>query len=350
MEMKSSFTASRRTILKTLAVGAVATPYLLRSSVSLAADPIVMVTWGGSYQDLLQKLVAEPFTQKTGIPVKLVGGPDLAKAKAQIMTGNLEWDIYDNGGPQIFAGEKENLWEPLDTNIVDTSGLAVPATKTAVPFFLYAGGIGYVPERKPKHPNSFAEFWDIKNFPGRRLLRDQPNQIMEAALLADGVSPAEMYPLDIERAFRSLDKIKPHVTRWSLQTPEAISLMQTNEIDFAFTYNGRVATAQQEGLNIQFVTNESIVMTEYFTVLRGSKRREQAMRFLAFALQPEIQTAFSNAYYSIPGRAKALAAVDDKVKNLLPDPKGPRTVVINEAWWTDNYVDLNRRFKEWVSS
>ncbi len=340
----------RRSVLKTIGVSVLAAPYVIRSPEALAAEALVVASWGGTYQELFDKIVAKSFTQKTGIPVKLASGPDNAKAKAQVLTGNLEWDVIDAGGPQIVAGEHDGLWEPLDTNIIDTSDLTIPATTTAVPFLLYAGGIAYMPERTIHPLKTFSDFWDVDKLPGRRGLRAMAHETMEIALLADGVPASEIYPLDVERAFRSLDKIKPSIARWISQTPQTISLLQTNEVDYVFAYQGRVATAQKEGIKIELSTHNSIIPTEYLAVLKGSPRKEQAMRFIAHAMEPAIQAQFASAYYNIPGRASAMQAVDPAVKKILPDPKDPNAVIIDSNWWHKNYADLNRRFKEWLSS
>ena len=34
------------------------------------------------------------------------------------------------------------------------------------------------------------------------------------ALLADGVAPSKLFPLDLDRAFHKLDQIKPNVAVW----------------------------------------------------------------------------------------------------------------------------------------
>ena len=58
------------------------------------------------------------------------------------------------------------------------------------------------------HPRSWREFWDVGKFPGTRTLAGMstgtPN--LEFALLADGVPKEKIYPIDIARAFRPLQK------------------------------------------------------------------------------------------------------------------------------------------------
>lgn len=63
---------------------------------------------------------------------------------------------------------------------------------------------------------SKAAFWDLAKYPGRRGLRKVPEVNLEWALEADGVSRDKMYETmaeegAMERAFKSLDKIKADV-------------------------------------------------------------------------------------------------------------------------------------------
>lgn len=72
-----------------------------------------------------------------------------------------------------------------------------------------------------KEPKSWAEFWDIKALPGARTMADMasgaPN--LELALISDGVPMDKVYPIDIDRAFRSMSRIKPAVTKFWAPAP-----------------------------------------------------------------------------------------------------------------------------------
>src|SRR4029079_14217589 len=156
------------------------------------------------------------------------------------------------------------LWEDIDAKIVDRSDLIAPGGKTYIGTYLFAGGIAWDPKRFPdgKHPADFKDFWDAQRFPGRRGLRTRISETLEMALVADGVPPNKLYPLDIERGFKALqrvqparkkmnhvfkalDRVKPLVKKWIETTPETITLLTANEIDFSYTYLSRVLPAQK---------------------------------------------------------------------------------------------------------
>src|SRR6218665_777055 len=91
-----------------------ATP--LRSS---AAAPSVVVSWGGTYSTAVEAALVPPFAKEFGVAVTLADTPDLAKVKAQVMTKNVEWDVFDAVGPMAMTGSKAGYWETLDPALFD---------------------------------------------------------------------------------------------------------------------------------------------------------------------------------------------------------------------------------------
>src|SRR5690554_4904716 len=265
----------RRSVLKAMSLTAVAgvgASAWVRPA--HAADPIVMVSYGGSYADALKEVIADPFTKATGVPVQILNTPDLARVKAQITSGNVEWDIFDASGPLIMAGSAEGYWETIDTNIVPTSTVTAGVGPDRVPNYIYTGGVAWnSDEHSSKQPRNFKEFWDVEQFPGRRAMRNRVSETLEVALLADGVAPKDLYPLDVERGFKALDRIKPHVRVWFEQTPQMVTLIQSKEVDWIYAYPNRIRVAQESGIPLDFSFDQTLNLFNYMSVLKGSKRR-----------------------------------------------------------------------------
>jgi len=325
--------------------GSVLLPGLAR-----AASPLVVTCWGGAYEKGIKEVFADPFSKETGIPVTLVNNADLSKMKVQVDNRNVQWDVFDSIGPQITAGAKQGLWEDVDRAIVDTSDLIAPGGKNYVGTYLYGGGIAWDPKRVPegKRPMTFKDFWDAQKFPGRRGLRTRIPEALEMALVADGVAPDKLYPLDVERGFKALDRIKPHVKKWIETTPETITLLTNNEIDFSFTYLSRVIPAQKAGSSVAMSKVQTINSLEYLAVPKFTKNKEAAMRYVAFCLRPDRQAAFANALYFAPNSRKAQPSVQAEARQYMPDATNPNNVIVNDAWWGDNYDALQKRFTEWM--
>ncbi|ARP79785.1 spermidine/putrescine ABC transporter substrate-binding protein [Bordetella genomosp. 8] len=341
---------SRRSVLK--AGAAMAGMAALGTAMPLRAQArgISVTCWGGSYEAAVRQAFAEPFAKESGIPVTLVNSADLTRMKVQVDSGNVSWDVFDSIGPQIMAGSRQGLWTPIDTGIVDTSKLLQPAGKDYVGSYSYAGGIAYDPKKFPdgKHPETFADFWDLKRYPGRRGLRSRVSENLEMALLADGVPPAQLYPLDVERAFKAMDRIKPAVRKWIETTPETVTLLTSNEIDFSYSYLSRVLPAQRAGSSVAMSMRQTLNSLEYLAVPKGGKNIQNAMRYVAFCLRPERQAAFCELVEFAPNAAGASDMVGAQARARMPDMKSPDAIIINDAWWGENYDKLQRRFTEWL--
>ena len=157
-----------------------------------------------------------------------------------------------------------------------------------------------------------------------------------------------MYPLDVDRAFKSLDRIKSHVAKWMAETPQTISLLQANEVDFVFTYSGRVEAAKKQGLNLAYVYESNIVTPAYMCVAKGTRNRAASMKLVNYFLRPDLQAAFCNVMGYTPVKRAAMRLLTPEVRAQQPNLDDPTTAVTDVEWWADNFAEVNKRFKEWL--
>ena len=168
--------------------------------------------------------------------------------------------------------------------------------------------------------------------------------------MADGVSAKKLYPCDVDRAFRSLDRIKSHVGKWIPETPQTISLVQNNEIDFVFTYSGRVEAAKRQGISMEYVYESNIVTPSYMCVPKGVKNKDAAMKLVSYFMRADLQAAFCNIMGYTPVKRAGMNFLAPEVKARQPDLDHPNTAVTNVDWWAENFSEVNKRFKEWMIS
>jgi putative spermidine/putrescine transport system substrate-binding protein len=342
---------TRRTFMSA-AAAALAAPALVIPGRARAADgPVVFVTWGGVVAKAVKELLAEPFTRETGIPVVIADGPDLAKVKAQIQTGNIEWDILDLPGAMAMSGSKSGFWEPIDTDIVRTGNLLLPnPTSDLVLIDTYAGGVGWNTGRHADgaHPTDIAEYFDVQRFPGTRTLRARISETLEMALVASGVPVDALYPLDVERGFKALDEFKPHVRKWVSETAQMTGLLQSEEVDFSYVFSSRVRAAQAGGIPLAMSMKQCVIGSLYYGVVKGSPRREAAMKFIDFAIQPQQNAALCSATTTVPNVKGANELMDADARQWAPDLGTGQHIVISDAYWADHFETLEARFKEWL--
>lgn len=345
-------TMNRRNFLATagIATAAMLAAPSIRTS-RAATGELVLVTWGGNYRQGMEDGLVKPFMKETGINVTILDTPDMAKVKAQVMTNNVQWDVFDAPGSMGASGAFNGYWEDLPSGLFDESDLLLPSKKSLVPFFTFAGGIAFDPVKFPdgKHPKTFPDYFNADAFPGRRTLRTRAMETLEIALLGDGVAPADLYPLDVDRAFGVLEKIKPHVAKWVEATPQTVTLLQTGEADFSFTYANRIqASNRDQGVKLGFSFDQNLNGVEYLAVLKNAPNKENAFKFLSFAMKPEYQASCMEAKGGAPISRKAYSLLKPESLEWLPKLDAKNNAYINDEWWSTNLEPLERRFKEWL--
>ena len=216
-----------------------------------AEPPVTAFVFGGAWRRAATSAFGEPFTAKTGIPVQYQEPYSFARLRAMHEAKAQQIDVFSAEGSEVILANRANMLTPIDWSIVDQSHLSEEQLRVqnVVGSYTLAMVFCYNKKKWPgnQHPKSWADFWDVEKFPGRRAVRRTPaNWTIDAALKADGVSEHAFYPLDVDRAFRSLDRIKPHVKVWWSDNAQAQQLMEQEEVDLIMMMNGRATEFDQE--------------------------------------------------------------------------------------------------------
>jgi len=351
MARQGNFSVHRRAFLAGSAA-AVAMPFISKIASAQDQKKLIFPTYGGSYQEMVKAAFTDPFTKETGIEVVFSGVPDFARLKAQVTAGNIEWDVFEAGGAWFPAGSKEGLFEPLDPAVIKDTDLLLGQGKDYAPFYHTPYGVAW---NSGKHkadsaPKNCAEFWDVAKFPGNRSMRARADFVLEIALVADGVDPAKLYPLDVDRAFASLEKLKPSVPKWAESTSQLVTLLTTGEVDFDYVTNGRVRATANTPTPLAINLDQTFLSHEYIGVVKGTPRKDIAMKFVAFCLKPDRQAAFTDLIGYLPGNPRALELVSAEGKKWLPDMSNSSHIVQNDDWWAQEFGPTQQRFQEFLLS
>jgi putative spermidine/putrescine transport system substrate-binding protein len=240
----------------------------------------------------------------------------------------------------------------LDLSLINQKDFVEGAVaKYGVGLAYYAFNIAYNTQKWPagKGPNSMKEFWDVQKFPGPRTMKFTAGSCLEAGLLADGVSQNKVYPLDVERAFKKLTELKPHLRVWWKTGGQAQQVMREKEADFGWVPSNRMIQLMEQGVPVTQVWNDQLVVLDSWAILRGGKNREAAMKFIAFASDPKRQAAFCEANVVGPANKKALDFI--KKEKAIQMPTYPENlakgVIVDADWWAENEEAVERRWEAW---
>ena len=166
--------------------------------------------------------------------------------------------------------------------------------------------------------------------------------------MADGVSPEQLYPLDVERALRKLDTIKSQTIFWSTNS-QSQQLFVDGEVNLGLMLNGRAYDAAKKGAPIAISWEQNIQSIDYLVVPRGSRNVAAAMRLIDVMTLPENQAKLANLIAYAPTNPAAFSAVDPQIAPWLstqPD-NIKRGFVINAEYWRDNLKRLQERWVAW---
>jgi putative spermidine/putrescine transport system substrate-binding protein len=318
-----------------------------------AADgPLVFVSWGGTTQDAQKQAWAVPFTETTGINIVQAGPTDYGKLMAMIESGNVSWNIVDVEQDFGVMAGNEGLVEPLDFSVIDREPLDPRfVTDHAVGSFCYAFVLGYngssFPEDKPK---TWVDMFDTEKYPGKRCYyKWSAPANLEIPLLADGVAPEDLYPLDLDRAFKKLDTIKNEIVWWG-SGAQSQQLLASGETPLGMFWNGRVYALQQDGLDVGISWEQNLTAADLLVVPKGSPNKEAAMRFLAYAVSAEGQAEMARLSGYAPTNTKSLDLLDDKIVASLPNQYLDQNVPLNIEYWAKNREEIGKRWYEWQAA
>jgi putative spermidine/putrescine transport system substrate-binding protein len=324
-----------------------------------AERPITAFVFGGAWKKAMVAAFGDPFTQKTGIPITYQEPYSWAKVRAMHEANAQQIDVLSGGGAEIVLAGRQNMITPIDWSIVDRSVLSVRQLRrpNVIGGYTLSMVVCYNKKKWPgdHHPKSWADFWDVAKFPGRRAVRRTPPVwTVDAALKADGVKDSEFYPINLDRAFRSLDRIKPHVKAWWSDNAQAQQLMEQEEVDLITMMNGRATESINNGAPFEIVWNEGISEGDSNGWLApiGCPNRLGAMKFLDFVGRPEPQAAFARLLFYAPLNPRAYDLLEPSIARQLPTyPDNERVAhVMDSEWWADNLSQVQRRFERWLQS
>lgn len=323
---------------------------------ALAVD-LTAISFGGASKEAQIKAFYSPFEKATGN--KILAGEyngEMARIKAMVDTNSVSWNLVEVESPELARGCDEGLFEPLDPAMFgDPADFIDGAIQPCgVGFFVWSTVLAYNADKLSSAPSGWADFWDVEKFPGKRGLRKGAKYTLEFALMADGVAPTEVYEVlatreGVDRAFRKLDELKPHIQWWEAgaQPPQYLA---SGDVVMSSAYNGRIAAVQAES-NLQVVWNGGIYDFDSWAIPTGAKNQDLAKQFIAFSVQPEAQKVFAENIAYGPARKQAIDLLAPERLNVMPTtPENIKDqVAIDVVFWADYGEQLEQRFNAWAA-
>lgn len=336
--------ADRRTFLK--GAGAALTATLAMPHIARAQSKELYInTWGGPWEEAARAHLFDPFTAETGIEIRTLSPVSFAKLAQQTKTGVYEFDITTLGAGELVRANQAGIIEPLVEPY--KGGLY----ENGVASHAFATVIGWRSDKFPEGPKNWAEFWDVEKFPGARSLQRYAARVLPIALLADGVDPKDLYPLDIDRAFASLDRIKDHIRVWWTAGAQSTQILRDGEVDLIGIWHGRFYEAEKAGAPVAMTWNQGEIDRAYWVVAKGTPNAENAKKFIEFATSGKPLAGFTmQADYGPLNPAANEFVSEDAAKRMPTSPANyAQTFEQDMANFGGDPAAIAERFEEWVA-
>lgn len=323
------------------------------------------VTWvsaGGVVKDVETGVYGAALTKEENIRVDFFVRPEpvLPAMRTMIESGNVSWDVIELSMLDLARAGEAGYLEKLDYSKIDPKNLIPPIARGdyGVFFCAYSNVLVQRTDKLPagKKMESWADFWDVKTFPGPRALEGIAQGNLEFALLADGAKKEDIYALlateeGADRAFAKMDEIKPHITKWWKNGAESVQLMASGEVFFSTAFNARVGSINQAGIQTTVMWNGAALMRSSQTIMKGAKNKAEAeMLIQRIAARPDLNLEYikhlpypsfmEGIYDHLPlEQRQALPTYSENLQ---------KQVILDPAFWASaRGQELQKRFLEW---
>ncbi len=325
-----------------------------------SAKDLTVVGWGGTTQAAHKTAYFEPYMKETGNKIiEDEWNGEMAKVRAMVETGKITWDVIQVEAPEVFQGCEEGLFEKLDwskieggkANLVDGA-----AADCGAGVLIWSTVFAYDADKIKNGPKNWSEYWDVKKWPGKRGMRRGAKMTLEIALQADGVKREDVYKVlatkeGVDRAFRKLDEIKSQILWWKAGA-EPQQRLAAGDVAMSMAYNAWIYKVNKsDNKNFKIVWDGNNYSMDYWVVVNGSKKLDEAYKFISLSMRADRQADFFNKIsygWTAKGTGKS---IKPEMLSNLPTAQGhlDNALLTNVGFWLDHGESLEKRFQVWVA-
>ena len=318
-------------------------------------NEVVFNSSGGSYGEAIEKVFFRNFEKDCGAKVTHVtDARTYAQMRQYVRSGSVPWDLGGTRADQEMPlGIKDGIlhklpagfWDTLKADMIPGSFNDYGAWATP-----YSDILVYSTTAVPNGMKNWKDFWDVKTFPGPRMMQNNPISLV-MALLADGVPADKVYPLDLDRAFRKMDELRPNIRAFWTAADVPVLGVANGEFTAATTWNGRLVSALRAGRPVAPAWDGALLHTSWTFILKDSPHPRAAEALLYYMQRPELQAELAKLTGYTGGNKKVAALLEPGVvANLASSPEhAAMASVIDAQWWADNLAPVQARWDAWMA-
>jgi putative spermidine/putrescine transport system substrate-binding protein len=296
----------------------------------------------------------DPVAKRTGLRVVFDAPTDYAKLQAQVEAKNVTWTVAE-ADPWWALGHCGKLIQKLKVT-VPGSPPRFPSGACGTPGDTFAFVLAYDGKRFGSDPpRGWKDFFDLQKYPGKRAVWGSYalNGALEGALLADGVPPSRLYPLDIDRALNKLQTIKSDIVFYD-QPGQAVQMMQASSVAMAVIPSAQGYDQEQQGGSFDPVWNQALLSWDAYIVPIGADRSAARALLEQIASASGQATLAENLAYGVTNPdAKPKLSKAQKRWNPSGEIDGKsneaQTVPFGQSWYANHANEVIQKWTNFVS-
>lgn len=287
---------------------------LIPSAQAQAPTEITLVAYTGLFQDKYTSAVLVPFMKKNpDIKVTFFAMPTsaamLGSLRAQKASPQVDVVIMDSSVSK--AGTDEGLFDKLDeknvpviadlypnARIPDLAGVAVTFDNLV---------LLYNTDLVKEAPKTFSVLGD-KAYQGKVVIPGVPDiQGLGLVMILDKAAGGTGLAGKYDKGIEAMAPIAPNVATWEPK-PEVYAPIMSGQAALGVGWNARAqVNADVPGSKLRPVLpiEGSVFQINTINLVKGSPKREAAIKFINYALGAEAQKAFTETMFYAPTNAKA---------------------------------------------
>jgi putative spermidine/putrescine transport system substrate-binding protein len=175
--------------------------------------------------------------------------------------------------------------------------------------------------------------------------------MLEVALLADGVDPAKLYPLDVKRALDKIKQLKEHCVYWD-SGASSQQIMRDGEAVMGNLWSTRASLVRKDtNGRVTYGFNQGLIQAAAWIVPKGNPAGKDIWNFIASTQDPKLQAEL----YAVLGNGPINPAAADLVPaaERVWNPGDPanisKQIGLDHEWYASNYTKVVDQYLEAIS-
>jgi len=181
---------------------------------------------------------------------------------------------------------------------------------------------------------------------------DRSFSCLAFALLADGVPIDKLYPMDLDRAFRKMSELKPHIKVWWREGSQSQQLIRDGEVDMIAMWSARAVDLIADKVPLELVWNGAELYNANLLVPRGDPNAKTAWEFCNFVASAKPQADFAMLLPYGPANPGARALMAEwRLKQTPAWPDNEKVSFQHDAaWLAPRLAQIRERWTQWLTT